>query len=271
MPRTWTQQEINLLLSKKRVPNRSKKSKRRKLIQLGIIKPRCKIAFKNKIKWTQKEIDLLKNNLENQINRSKDSIRSMKRKLGIYKTNRKLRPWFKKEEKLLQKLIKENKTLKEIFSMKIFPYSKTAIQKKLSKMGLTKKGPNQIKLDKQKLAELKNFLKENWKKSPDELVILWNSKNKTKINKNKVIYHLRQLNLKISLVELNKNKKLIKIEDKIKKMSFSSSKQLEEKIRLERKKIMMERLEKRLDIWTGLKINEEIEEDEIGSYAIKDE
>jgi hypothetical protein len=238
-----------------------------------VIKPRCKIAFKNKIKWTQKEINLLKNNLENQINRSKDSIRSMKKKLGIYKKNRTLRPWFKKEEKLLLKLIKENKTLKEIFDMKIFPYSKTAIQKKLSKMGLTKKGPNQIKFDKQKSAELKDFLKENWKNTPDELVILWNSKSKTKVNKNKIIYHLRQLNLKISLVELEKNKKLIKIEEEIKKMSFSSCKKLEESIRLERKKIMMERIEKNLDIWTGLKINEKIEdedEDELGSYVMSD-
>jgi hypothetical protein len=83
----WTQFELDLLLNKKSVPTRSKKSIQRKKIQLGLKKPKFTIKFHRKHKWSEEEIFALKNNLPLP-NRSKESIRAMKIRLGFLKKNK---------------------------------------------------------------------------------------------------------------------------------------------------------------------------------------
>lgn len=40
----WTQEELNLLLARKKVPTRSKKSVRMKIVSMGLDKPKFKVT-----------------------------------------------------------------------------------------------------------------------------------------------------------------------------------------------------------------------------------
>jgi hypothetical protein len=257
----WTKSEVDLLLSKKNVPTRSKKSIRRKQIQLGLKKKKFTVTFHRKFKWSEEEIHALKNNLPLP-NRSRQSIRTMMARLGLLEKNKPRRPWKKKDERLLVKLVGENKSLKKIFEMQLLPYSKNAIQKKLQSLGLTKK-TEQKKFDKKNLQKFKDFLIKNWQgKTPDELLDIWNKQNQISISKNKILYHLSALKIKISYGEVSKIKNLRKKEEIIKNKQHSSVKKMEEEIMTNRAKIMRERYLAGKDIWTGLKTDEWDKENE---------
>jgi hypothetical protein len=249
----WTKQELELLLSKKKVPSRSKKSIHRKKIQLGIIKPLIKLKFKSKPSWTKEEISLVKQG-KSVPGRTQQAIRNMKVRLGLVQVKANTRrPWKNKEENLLKKLVREGKSAKEIFIARVLPkYSRNSIQKKMCSLGLAKK----IKKDiwaKDDVVKLKKFLQENYVgKTPIDLVELWNSFSNKKVNKSKVIYHLCNLKIKIPYNEVAKINNLRKKEGIIKRKVFKNAKVLEENIRIERAKIMRERLASGKDIWSGL-------------------
>ena len=255
--RPWTQEELDLLLSKKKVPTRSKKSIRRKLVLLGLKKPKYKVSIPHtKRIWTQQEIDLLKQG-KKVPNRTKDSIRGMKVRLGIIKQKKNSRkPWKKKEEILLKKLAKEGKKAKEIFDMKVFKYSRNSIQKKMCYLGISEKDTIERAFwSKDQLNKLKKFLLENWEgKTPQELVDLWNEQSELKIIKNKVLYHLYRLKIKIPYYEVLRINLLRKKEKSIKEKVFKTTKILEENIRIERAEMMRRRLSKGRDIWTGIPV-----------------
>lgn len=268
MNRPWTEPEIAILLNAKnkkriKIPNRSEKSIRRKLISMGLAKPLFKVRPHRKKAWSQYEISLLKsskNPRQAKIgDRTKESIVRMANKLGLIEKKQPKRPWKKSDEKILTKLAKEGKTPIEIYGMNVFSktYSKNSIQKKLGYLGLSKKSPEFKKFPKHILIQFKDFIKENWQgKTPDELEYLWNENNEFKVNKNKVIYHLTAMKLKIPYVEVARIKNLKKKEEKIKKKNMPI-KQLEESLRLARMELMCKRMLKSRDIWTGLPLNEE--------------
>lgn len=258
--RPWKEEEVQLLrfLHGKRrklvVPGRSSKSIRRKLIILGLEKPAFKITFHRKSPWTLEEIALLKRGSAVP-HRSKGSIRSMAFRLGLIKHkkgNRK--PWKKKEERLLLRLVKEKKSAKQIFEMNVLPYSRNSIQKKMCYMNLSSKRTKPIcKLSPDESLMLRKFLLENYQgKTPEDLMNEWNLKPYFKISKSKVIYYLNALRIKISCYEVAKINNLRKKEQSIKSSPHRSLKDLEESIRIARVDFMRDRLSQGRDLWTGL-------------------
>jgi hypothetical protein len=173
----------------------------------------------------------------------------------------KKKSWNKSQEEILRKLKSEGKSSLEIFKMKIFPYSKNSIQKKICRMGLSKNSQNV--LSKTDIIKLKKFLIKNWKeKTVHQLVEIWNNNNMPPINKNKIIYHLNSLGLKISHSEvkiidkLNKEEKIIREET-----SHKSAKLMEEMIRSKRVEVMRRRAELNKDIWSGVNVQDSLFED----------
>jgi hypothetical protein len=264
--RAWSELELDILLSSKnkkncKIEGRSKKSIRRKLIQLGIIKKLYTVKFHNKRKWTEEELNLLKSSKESLIkNRTQESIRRMKKKLNLVPINPSRKKWKKKEESCLIKLCKEGKTAFEIFNMKIFKYSKNSIQKKICYLGLSKQTKIE-KFPKDILQEFKNFLKENYVgNTPEDLVEFWNSKNSFKTNYKKVLYHLRLLKIKIPYAEVAIIKNLRKKEKKIANnlVDQKTTKLLSDSIRFARAEVMRKRMLKNRDIWSGMPLPDEL-------------
>jgi hypothetical protein len=258
--RPWTQEEIELLVAKKKVPTRSKKSIRMKLVNLGLKKPKFKIKPHKKISWTAEEIELLKQN-KNIPNRTKESIRNMMFRLNLMKKGEYKKPWKKKEEKLLKSLVKQSHTALTIFNMGVLPYSRNSIQKKMCYMGLAKKSPIRNILSKEDRAKFKIFLQENYVgKTPQDLADLWNQKNNKKVNKGRAIYHLANLKIKVSYGEVQRINHQKKKEEIIKTSIHRNTKVMDENIRIVRMKMMRARVLQGKDIWTGLETTENIEE-----------
>lgn len=230
---------------------------------MGLAKPMFKVKFHHKKAWTQDEIDLLKSAEDPRkikiSGRSKQSIICMAVRLKLIKKKPAKRPWKKKDEKLLIKLAKEGKTPSQIVKMGVFSNSRNSIQKKLCYLGLAEKAPQIKKFPENILSKFKNFLKENWQgKTPKELTDLWNIQNEFKIKKNKVVYHLTAMKIKIPYAEVMVINNLRKNEEKIKQNGASSSKKLDENLRMNRIKMMQERILKNRDIWSGLPLEKDL-------------
>lgn len=139
----WTEAELIVLTnakdkSKINLPNRSKKSIRRKLILLGLIKPSFTVAFHKKKPWSAVEIEKLKNFELTNNERSKGSIARMARKLGLVEKKPFRKPWDKKNIEILIKLVHQGKKPSEIYKMKVLPHTRNSIQKKISSLGIKK-------------------------------------------------------------------------------------------------------------------------------------
>jgi hypothetical protein len=266
MPRIWTEEEIKILLNaknKKRIeiPRRSEKSVHRKMIMLGLIKPKYKARKHSKRRWTNEELKILyesKDKLNIKLpGRTRNSILAKLGNLNLIKRQKAKRPWPKTHEKLLLKLHKEGKTSKEIFLSGSLPYSKNSIQKKICYLGLAKKQKGAEYFPKKIIEDFKKFLMDNWQgNTPEDLVNLWNEKNINKVKKTKVIYHLTKLKIKISYVEVTRIKFIRKKEENFKKLNLSL-KCLSDSVRLTRVDMMQKRMLKNRDIWTGLPVPEE--------------
>lgn len=279
MPKNlWTKEEINVLLKAEdkdniTLPNRSAKSIRRKLIRMKLVKPAFKLKQRfSKKAWTNEEIELLKNSKDPRNvkipGRSKNSICGMVIRLGLVDKKPARRPWNKKDENLLIRLTKQGKTPIEVVRMKVLPYSRNSIQKKLANFGLSKK----IKFSENLKIKFKNFLKENYLgKTPRELVDLWNSENQIKVHKRKLCKYLAVYNLRLPEGETIKINNLKKKEIEIKKQeAINPSKNkkdtnLVEAIRKARVQFMIKRAEKNRNIWSGLPLSTE----EINSIALE--
>ena len=267
MPRFWKQEELQILIdaeNKKRVKvqNRSKKSVRRKLIQLGLAEPKYKVKAHSKRRWTQEELNVLykakdKTNIKI-AGRTRHSILAKLGYLKLIKKQKPRKPWLKKEDKLLHKLVKKGKSAKDIFLLNVLPYSKNSIQKKICFLGLAKKQAPAQYFSKETRDSFKKFLLDNWQgKTPEDLMHLWNEKNKIKVKKTKVVYHLTRLKIKIPYGEVARIKLLRKKEDDLKD-SILSPKDLTESLRLTRADIMRKRIAQNRDLWTGLPLSEEL-------------
>ena len=267
MPRFWKQEELQILIdaeNKKRVKvqNRSKKSVRRKLIQLGLAEPKYKVKAHSKRRWTQEELNVLykakdKTNIKI-AGRTRHSILAKLGYLKLIKKQKPRKPWLKKEDKLLHKLVKKGKSAKDIFLLNVLPYSKNSIQKKICFLGLAKKQAPAQYFSKETRDSFKKFLLDNWQgKTPEDLMHLWNEKNKIKVKKTKVVYHLTSLKIKIPYGEVARIKLLRKKENDLKE-SILSPKDLTESLRLTRADIMRKRIAQNRDLWTGLPLSDEL-------------
>lgn len=101
------------------------------------------------------------------------------------------------------------------------------------------------------------FLLDNWQgRTPGELASIWNKENaRYKISSVCVVHSLHSLNIKIPTDEIHCIKNLRKKEAVLKKgKKYITSKDLFEKIKAERIKLMISRVEKNRDLWTGLEI-----------------
>ena len=125
-------------------------------------------------------------------------------------------------------------------------------------LGLSKKQAPAEYLSKETRDSFKKFLLDNWQgKTPEDLAALWNEKNKIKVKKTKVVYHLTRLKIKIPYGEVARIKLLRKKENDLKE-SILSPKDLTESLRLTRADIMRRRIAQNRDLWTGLPLSEEL-------------
>lgn len=197
-----------------------------------------------KNRWTKQEIDLLKSGLI-PANRSRLSIKNMKTRLGL--VSKKVPRWTKEHKQKLVELINQGMMQKDI--CKILPYTSRAIQKQVMRMNLQK--TRNYKFTAKEVEKFTEFLQKNWQqKTPQELVDLWNKNNK-KIGKNKVVYHLRKLGIKIPKRESLRMSFLKKKEKKI-YQSSKTTKESTDKIKRLRIELMKKRIEENKDLWTGL-------------------
>lgn len=230
---------------------------------MGLVKPVFKVKLHRKKAWSQDEINLLKAAKDPRKakigNRTRQSIVCMAARLKLIDKKPPKKPWKKSDEKLLIKLAKEGKTPIQIQKMNVFskPHSRNSIQKKLGYLGLSKKAPEFNKFPENILIKFKKFLQENWQgKTPQELTDLWNENNEFKVKKNKAIYHLTAMKIKIPFAEVAKINNLRKKEQQIKNVGMTV-KQLEDSLRLTRADVMRDRMLKNRDIWTGLPLESE--------------
>ena len=144
--------------------------------------------------------------------------------------------------------------------MEVLPsHSRNSIQKKAGSLGLSKKSI-QKKFTSFVLLRFKKFLKENWEgKTPEELVDLWNQNNSFKINKSKVVYHLYVMKIKISYKEVLRIKSLRRKEEEIKSKPLSNS--TIDSLRSIRVKLMRQRASENKNLWNGLLLEKEEQED----------
>jgi hypothetical protein len=214
--------------------------------------------------WTNEEIELLKSSKDPRNvkipGRSKNSICDMAIRLGIVDKMPARRPWSKKNEKILLELTKQGKTPIEIFRMKVLPYSRNSMQKKLVAFGLCKK--IKFSSDLKIKIKFKNFLKENYLgKTPRELVDLWNSENQVKVHRRKLCKYLAVYNISLPSGEATKINNLKKKEAKIKEQEAISSNRRDigfvEAIRKVRVEFMTKRAEKNRNIWSGFPLSKE--------------
>ena len=267
MPRLWNKEELQILFDSKNKKNiklegRSKISIRRKLIELGLIKTKYKVKFHNKRRWTTEELNILLN-ANDKFNaklpgRTKSSILSKLGHLNLLERKEARKPWNRKQNRLLRKLVKEGKSAIQIFLLNVLPYSRNSIQKKICYSGLAKKQPPAQYFSKETIEILKKFLLNNWKgKTPEDLMNIWNEKNSLKVCRKKIIYHLATLKIKIPYVEVARINLLRKKEKNLRD-SIISPRELAESLRMVRADMMEKRMLKNRDIWTGLPLSEEI-------------
>jgi hypothetical protein len=259
--RPWSEAEVELLMSFKnirsiKIPNRSKKSVRKKLVQLGVVKQAFKIKPHNKKAWTKSEIKLLKSFSDPKSakipGRSSASVFKMASRLRLYKKRKYRAPWKKKNIELLKSLIKSGKTPMQIFKMGVLgPYSVNAIKKKMVDLGLSKKT---IRMSYLTLVKFKDFLNNNWQgKNIKELVELWNQNNKFKVTRGRVSKSLFLMKIKVSQKDVLVEKNLRKKEEEIKSKPLNDS--TIERLKLARIEVMQKRISENKDLWTGLSLN----------------
>lgn len=108
------------------------------------------------------------------------------------------------------------------------------------------------------LLRLDKFLVDNWLgQTPGELSKIWNKANtKHKTNSVFVVQRLNKLKIKISTDEIQNIHNLRILEERLSNKEYCSSKDFAEKIKSERMKLMMSRIENKRDLWSGLETEE---------------
>jgi hypothetical protein len=243
----WTQKELALVKrGNLEISGRSK---------LAVQQMRKKLGLTKDVRWTAAEVQALKNN-QPLPGRNKNAVRNKLDRLGL-RNKRPDRPdWTEENLNKLKELRDQGYSAKDISEMGTFSCSQNAIQKKLCRLGLVKnikivKFPEEIR------NKFKKFLLNNWKgKTPEDLAEIWNKENaKYQTNVMRVVSYLTKLNIKIPYGEVQRIKNLRRKEIELNLSNKASANDLLEKIRLERIKIMQERIKKNRDIFTGMPLD----------------
>ncbi len=208
-------------------------------------------------RWSESEIEQISKNIR-PAGRSIRSFSTKKVRLGL-REKRKHRPkWSEENLKTLRCLVEQGYSAKKISEMGVWDQSRNSIQKMMCRLGIAKKN-KVFKFPMEVKQKFKNFLLKNWEgKTPRDLMELWNRENsRFPSNKSKVVHYLTVLGIKISYGEVQKINVLRKKEELIRKSGAS----VEQKIKMERIKMMQKRVKQNKDIWTGVK-NPEMPDEE---------
>lgn len=208
------------------------------------------------MKWTEEEINLIKNGISPE-GRSESSIKSMRLRLGFVKY--KSPKWTDEHKKQLKTLLAEGKSTKEI--SQILPYTHRSVQKEIVRQNLPHTTAYRFKTVEKD--EFIKFLRNNWQqKTPNELMLLWNDHyarryNARKVNARKVITYLIALNLRVSKSEIMKFTLLRKREKQLYEDPVLDKNKAIDDIKQKRIRIMSERFAQGKDIWTGLVLKQQ--------------
>ena len=204
----WTPQEIQQLHQiaqghQTTIKNRTPKAIQRKIKELNLKQDR------KYQQWTPQEIQLLKQNkpipgrTPKTINRKRIELRILKRKPR--------KTWTKNNEKQLKQLVKQGYTAKQIHQKQLLPkkFTHTSIQKKMSRLHITKKPPPYKKFTKTTQKQFEKYLQQNWKNNiPQELADQWNQQHPNdQIGHRRVIKYLTKLKIKVSSYEMARIKR----------------------------------------------------------------
>jgi hypothetical protein len=164
---------------------------------------------------------------------------------GIQRTK-----WLAEHEAILVDLASQGISARQIVKGNLLPYNLNAISKKMSRMKLGKTVKVR-RLPAMILDILEKFLQENWAgNTPEELASAWNKiYPKFPVTYRLMAYHLDKLNLKVPYFEVHK----IRVQKEFEAKCRAEGKYNE--IRLNRIRIMKDRFEQKLDIWTGLPLD----------------
>lgn len=158
--------------------------------------------------------------------------------------------WTEEQEQILINHVKNGGSDRDLVKNNIIPFSLNAIRKKKSRLFPKEKKIEYVKYNPKIKNLFKSFLLDNWKNNtPEELVVMWNKNNHTKTNRRKVISYLIMLKIKVSYNQIKK----------IKAYKKYIENQQYEKAREFKVNIFKQRLEKGLDLWTGLKLDDSID------------
>ncbi len=130
-------------------------------------------------------------------NRTHTSVSIKSRRMGLAGDGVSRDEWTDEDIEILHSCCQSGMTATKIHESGKINRSMTAIQKKMCRIGLSKKMDSFVKLTERTLGLLEGFLVNRWETmTPKEMVGDWNSKFNTKINRRKVIYHLTKLGIK---------------------------------------------------------------------------
>lgn len=152
----------------------------------------------------------------------------------------------------LKELINFDLSAKAIFDMQIFSdRSQNAIKKMILKLKVHE-NKNDFPMEIEQ--RFRSFLLQNWiGKTPEELANIWSVQNaKFIITEQTIINKLLNMGIKISYNEVQQIKNLRKKEEEIRHSKFSSSSEMLETLKMERIKLMQNRVVENKDIWSGI-------------------
>jgi len=173
---------------------------------------------KSNLKWSDEELDMVRNGKKRIKGRSKCSIMNMRRRLGFVTEREPRVYWTKEKETLLRSLHSKGMSARDMAKKGFFKdRSAMALQKKLCRMGLAKK--MKIKrLPRKVRKEFLVFISDNWTSlSPYQLMEKWNSENPNhRVNKGRIRKGFREIGVKLRFSIP------LEVRRRIKKFIFSS-------------------------------------------------
>jgi hypothetical protein len=272
----WSAFEIMSVKLGRKVPGRSEYATRNMIARLGLKKKR-----KPRPSWLPKDECLLKKLREKGMSAKEIRTAGFFTNLTVMAIQKKI-CWMGLSKKIPTRILpKENRKRFKAFVAKnrhhtpaeiLHDWNSANPDKKVTRRSVLKSlksiGVDQrASLSRAADSSLKKFLIKNWAgKTPDELMEMWNSRSEHKVTRSMVVLRLNQLGLKVSISETRSMNSLRAKELEILSGNKDSVKVMEERIRANRVKLMISRMGKNKDIFTGMELDNvvlgEIEEEE---------
>jgi hypothetical protein len=163
-------------------------------------------------RWEQWEIDRLKALLAQGFaasemtigTRTTAAIQNQATRLNLIGDGVSRRPWPSRDEEKLRQLLRQGCRPSDILRDNLLPgYGRDAIGHKISRLGLGNSDHAQRiraagRLTERQRLALHDFLGQYWMRcTPEQIAQLWNRSFEPKVTRQKVVYHLKQLGLKL--------------------------------------------------------------------------